>query len=126
MSTQGSLLSETLSPSTHVRTHRHTLRFYHFHTAPEPGLTRDAKNRPVVTKPHARIHTIDASCSQSTACLSASLTYSDVVSAKDAPMRYRQSSSENKLVYLDIQQQQQQAQPPQQQQQQQQQQQHAD
>ena len=51
---------------------------------------------------------MDASCSQSTACLSVSLTYSNVVSTKDAAMRYRQSSTENKLVYLDIQQQQQQ------------------
>jgi hypothetical protein len=78
------------------------------HTALEPGLTRDAKNRPVVTKLQARIHAMDASCSQSTACLSASLTYSNVVSTKDVAMRYRQSSTENKLVYLDIQQQQQQ------------------
>ena len=51
---------------------------------------------------------MDINCSQSTECLSASLAYSKVVSTKDAPMRYKQSSTENKLVYLDIQQQQQQ------------------
>ena len=43
---------------------------------------------------------MEASCSHSSVRLFASLTYSRVVNTKEAPMRYKHSSTENRLVYL--------------------------